>query len=52
MITVDGIVLAGSLPSRALALVCVWPARHEDELLNDWERARAQLPLVSIDPLD
>ena len=30
-----GIVLAGALPARALALVCVWAARHEDELLED-----------------
>lgn len=52
VITVDGIVLAGSLPARALGLVCVWAARHEAELLEDWARARAQLPLVSIDPLD
>ena len=52
MITVDGIVLAGSLPARALALVGVWAARHEDELLKDWALARAQLPLAPIDPLD
>ena len=52
VITMDGIVLAGSLPARALALVCLWAARHEGELLEDWARARAQLPLASIDPLD
>ena len=52
VITVDGIVLAGALPARALAPVCVWAARHEDELLDDWALARAQLPLVAIDPLD
>ena len=52
VITIDGIVLAGSLPARALALVCVWAARHEDELLADWALARAQLPLAPIDPLD
>jgi hypothetical protein len=45
-------VLAGSVPDRLFALVCVAAARHEDELLEDWALARAQLPLAAIDPLD
>jgi hypothetical protein len=44
-------VLAGSLPPKALALVIEWAAMHGDELLADWELARAQLPLSKIAPL-
>jgi hypothetical protein len=50
--TVDGRVLAGRLPPRALALVRTWAIDHRSELLADWELARAQLPLVPIAPLD
>lgn len=46
-----GEVLHGSLPKRALGLVREWTELHRDELESDWDRARAQLPLVTIDPL-
>jgi len=48
----DGVVIAGSLPPRALLLVRSWAAGHAAELQRDWDRARAQLPLVPIAPLD
>jgi hypothetical protein len=51
-LTPDGVVLAGSLPPRALALVDAWAALHRDELLEDWERARQMVPLLPIAPLD
>lgn len=51
-IGLDGIVIAGSLPPRALLLVRSWAAAHAAELEDDWDRARAQLPLVPIAPLD
>jgi hypothetical protein len=44
--------LAGRLPPRAQALVREWAARYRDELMNNWHRARAHRPLVSILPLD
>jgi len=44
-------ILGGSLPSRALALVREWAAAHRDELQENWERARKDLPLEKIDPL-
>lgn len=44
--------LAGSLPPRALGLVMEWTSLHRDELQADWERARAQQPLVPIAPLE
>ena len=45
-------VLDGALPSRVLGLVLEWVAVHRDELLLDWERARAKEPLLPIAPLE
>lgn len=42
---------AGGLPPRALGLVIEWTTLHQQELLNDWERARGHKPLVKIEPL-
>ncbi|MFH0995882.1 MAG: DUF4160 domain-containing protein, partial [Pseudomonadota bacterium] len=33
----EGIVLAGSLPSRQLKMVQAWIEIHKDELYADWE---------------
>lgn len=44
-------VLNGSLPPRALRLVREWARLHEDELVENWQRAQALEPLVPIDPL-
>jgi hypothetical protein len=44
-------ILNGSLPARALRLVREWAALHTDELSDNWERAQALEPLVSIEPL-
>lgn len=44
-------VFGGGLPPRALGLVVEWAAQHQDQLLEDWERAQAHLPLEPIDPL-
>ncbi len=46
-----GVVIAGSLPLRALTLVAEWAALHREELVSNWERARREEPLESIDPL-
>lgn len=44
--------LRGRFPRRALAMVMEWAAIHQDELLANWHRMRAnQLP-NRIDPLD
>ena len=45
-------VLDGQLPPRVLGLVVEWAAQHEDELLADRPRARRQLPLVPVAPLE
>jgi len=44
--------LAGHLPPRVLGLVVEWASVHRDELLADWERARAQQPLLPVAPLE
>ena len=49
--SVDGLVLAGSLDARELRLVAEWALLHRDELLENWERARQSRPLVAIAPL-
>lgn len=50
-VALDGELIAGSLPNRALALVTEWARLHHDELLANWERARREEPLLSIEPL-
>ena len=50
-IDLDGRVIAGSLPRRALTLVSEWTQLHRNELLADWEHARRDEPLRPIDPL-
>jgi hypothetical protein len=47
----DGQLLAGRLPRRALDLLQDWIALHRNELLANWERARRYEPLVPIEPL-
>jgi hypothetical protein len=44
-------VFAGHLPPRALGLVIEWATQHQNELLNNWEKARAQESLRKIEPL-
>ena len=43
--------LAGHLPARALRLVQEWAEIHRTELEENWARAEAHLPLVTIEPL-
>jgi hypothetical protein len=50
-IDLEGDLIAGRLPRRALALAAEWAALHHDELLANWERARRNEPLQPIDPL-
>lgn len=41
----------GYLPPRALGLVIEWAAFHQNELLNDWELAKNNQCLLTIDAL-
>ena len=47
----DAAILTGHLPRRAMALVSEWAAMHRQKLVDDWERARSEQPLVTIEPL-
>ena len=51
-IALDGAVLAGRFPPRALALVQAWARLHREELSTDWDLARRGEPLLPISPLD
>ena len=44
--------LEGTLPPRALGLVIEWALLHSAELMEDWNRARAQQPLLPVAPLE
>lgn len=44
-------ILAGELPPRAGRLVSEWARAHQDELRENWRRARAHQPLQKIEPL-
>ncbi len=53
-VTVDietGIV-DGWFPKRALRLVLEWLDLHKDDLLDNWQRAKARRPLQKIEPLE
>lgn len=43
---------AGQLPPRVLGLVIEWATLHQQELLDDWDLARAQQALRKIAPLE
>jgi hypothetical protein len=47
-----GEVIAGHLPQTAAGLVKQWTLAHQVELLANWDRARAKLPLERIAGLD
>jgi hypothetical protein len=48
----DVSVLEGNLNPRALGLVVEWARRHQQELREAWERARAHQPPGRIEPLE
>ena len=44
-------VIDGSMPGKQLKMLLGWAAFHQDELRENWELAREQQELFSIDPL-
>jgi Domain of unknown function (DUF4160) len=50
-ISLDGRIIAGWLPARAVRLVRDWAILHRVELLANWRRARDGNALEKIDPL-
>jgi hypothetical protein len=47
-----GSIFKGKLPRTAYELVNAWRELHLQELRDDWNRARQQLPVLPIAPLD
>lgn len=46
------VILDGSLPKRAKALVLEWADGHRDELLENWRLGEIHSPLLTIAPLE
>ena len=46
------VLLEGELSPRVLGLVIEWAALHKQELLDNWDRARQQIPLTAVEPLE
>lgn len=44
--------IKGSLPKRALHLVCQWLDLHKEELLRNWDKLAAGKEADEIEPLD
>lgn len=44
-------VLRGAFPARQLKFVLAWAEIHQDELMQDWELAKDNQPLIKIAPL-
>lgn len=44
--------LEGGLSPRLLGMVIEWALLHQKELLDNWELARRQQPLRTIEPLE
>lgn len=50
-IDLEGGVVKGEMPRRALRLIYEWIDLHKEELLEVWELARRFKPLNKIEPL-
>jgi hypothetical protein len=44
-------IIGGHLPFRVLGIVKEWASLHQNELMDNWERARRQESLKEIAPL-
>ena len=51
-VTIDGGIVVGSMPRRALSLVYEWLDLHKDELKNNWERLQNREAPLKIQPLE
>ena len=48
---IEGRILNGAFPSRQLKFVLAWAEIHQDELMENWDLARKDLPLKKVAPL-
>ncbi|RME43453.1 MAG: DUF4160 domain-containing protein [Caldilineae bacterium] len=44
-------IVTGVMPKRALRMLFEWLENNQDELMENWERARKRKPLQKIPPL-
>ena len=44
-------ILNGTLPPRVYSLVVEWAMLHQDQLINNWDKARNLHPIIKIKPL-
>ena len=52
IVSIEGKVIEGKFPKRALQLVMEWLNLHKEELLENWARTQNGEPLKSISPLE
>lgn len=52
IVTIEGGVVEGKFPRRALQLVLEWLDLHQDELMENWQRCQKRQPLKSVQPLE
>lgn len=52
IVTIEGGVVEGKFPKRALRAVLDWLDLHQDELLENWRLAMEDRPLKLIAPLE
>jgi hypothetical protein len=45
-------IVTGKMSKRALRMLFEWSETYQEELMGNWERARAHEPLEKIPPLD
>lgn len=48
----SGAIIRGTIPRTAYALVNAWRETHVQELQDNWSRARQQMPILPIAPLE
>lgn len=51
-VTIDGGVIEGKFPKRALGHVLEWLDLHKQELLDNWQSCQQRESLKNIDPLE
>ncbi len=52
IVMIDGGIVEGRFPKRALRFVLEWLDLHKSELLENWQLAQADKPLNKIAPLE
>ena len=50
LISLNGVVMEGKIPRRALSMVLEWLTLHRDELLENWTRCKHRKSLLTIKP--